>query len=194
MMPPPHESVTKLLRSAAEGNEEAATSLFALVYDELRKLAASALRHERPDHTLQPTALVHEAYLRLAEEPAGRWKDRGHFFAVAARAMRRILVDHARGRNAQKRGGGAVPSALEGLDPPIVESRTEVDLVLLDDALENLAALDSRQARIVELRFFGGLSVEETADIVGASSRTVKRDWQSARAWLRREMARLSDN
>ena len=170
--------------------DETASALFSRVYDELRRLAASALRHERPDHTLQPTALVHEAYLRLVDLPGGAWKDRAHFVALAARAMRRILVDHARGRNATKRGSGQV-SSLEELNIPAVDPAPQVDLVLLDAALIRLAELDHRQARIVELRFFGGLSVEETAAIVGASPRTVKRDWHLARAWLRREMAEL---
>jgi len=186
----PKDSVTVLMRAAAAGNPEAAASLFSIVYDELRRLAASALRNERPDHTLQPTALVHEAYLRLADEPDDRWRDRGHFFAVAALAMRRILVDHGRRRNALKRLRPAAdlpemaPLAADG-------AGAEVDFVLLDRALASLALLDERQARIVELRFFGGLSVEETAEVIGASTRTVKRDWQSARAWLRREMAGL---
>lgn len=185
------QSVTVLMRSAADGDAEAAALLFSVVYDELRKLAAATLRTERPGHTLQPTALVHETYLRLAHEPASRWQDRGHFFAVAALAMRRILVDHARGRNALKRGGGTLDAPRpDAIANPSAEAG--VDYVLLDLALERLAALDQRQARIVELRFFAGLSVEETAEAVGASTRTVKRDWQMARAWLRREMARLS--
>ena len=167
-------------------------SAFALVYDELRRLAAAALRHERPDHTLQPTALVHEAYLRLADEPTGRWQNRSHFLAVAARAMRRILVDHARKHNAVKRGSGAVRLNLDDLEYAASVPTDAVDLVTLDDALGRLAALDPRQARIVELRFFGGLSVEETAAVIDASPRTVKRDWQFARAWLKREMARLA--
>jgi RNA polymerase sigma-70 factor (ECF subfamily) len=169
-----------------------AGSVFALVYDELRRLAASALRHERSDHTLQPTALVHEAYLRLAEQPTARWKDRNHFMAVAARAMRRILVDHARKHGAVKRGSGAVKHSLDDHERVADFTGDTVDLVALDDALARLANLDPRQARIVELRFFGGLSVEETAAIVGSSARTVKRDWQLARAWLKREIARRS--
>jgi RNA polymerase sigma factor (TIGR02999 family) len=173
------------------GNAEGPGSAFALVYDELRRLAASALRHERPDHTLQPTALVHEAYLRLADEPTGRWENRSHFLAVAARAMRRILVDHARRHNAAKRGSGAVCLHLDDLEHAAPSEADAVDLVALDDALGRLSELDPRQARIVELRFFGGLSVEETAAIIDASPRTVRRDWQFARAWLKREMARM---
>ena len=163
---------------------------FEVVYDELRRLAASALQHERTDHTLQPTALVHEAYLRLAVEPTARWNNRSHFIAVAARAMRRILVDHARKHNAAKRGSGAVRVAFEESDRMAVSPGDAVDLVALDDALGRLANLDPRQARIVELRYFGGLSIEETATVIGSSIRTVKRDWQMARAWLKREMVR----
>ena len=173
------------------GSAEGPGSAFALVYDELRRLAASALRHERPDHTLQPTALVHEAYLRLADEPMRRWENRSHFLAVAARAMRRILVDHARKHNAVKRGSGGVCLNLDDLAHAAPAAEDAVDLVALDDALRRLAELDPRQAKIVELRFFGGLSVDETAAIIDASPRTVKRDWQIARAWLKREMARM---
>ena len=175
-------------RGGGHGDEEAAAELFARVYDELRRLAGAALRNERPDHTLQPTALVHEAYLRLVDLPEGAWKDRTHFMALAARAMRRVLVDHARNRNALKRGS-RVTRPLEELKIPAIDSAAAVDVVHLDVALNRLETLDPRQARIVELRFFGGLSVEETAAVVDASPRTVKRDWQLARAWLRREMA-----
>ena len=166
-----------------------ASAVFGRFFDELRRLAAAALINERSDDTLQPTALVHEAYLRLADLPEGAWKDRAHFMALAARAMRRVLVDHARSRNALKRGA-RVTAPLERLKIPSADPSTEVDVVRLDTALNGLEALDPRQSRIVELRFFGGLSVVETAAIVGASPRTVKRDWQLARAWLRREMAR----
>jgi RNA polymerase sigma factor (TIGR02999 family) len=186
------QGFTRLLVEVSAGNEEAAATLFALVYEELRRLAATALKSERPDHTLQATALVHEAYLRLADEPQARWENRAHFLAVASRAMRRILVDHARGRNAKKRGSGAARLALEDVDPISPEPNAHLDLILLDLALERLSAFDSRQGRIVELRFFGGLTVEETAEVVGTSARTVKREWQIARAWLKREMARLS--
>jgi RNA polymerase sigma factor (TIGR02999 family) len=175
-----------------EPEGDGAREQFARVYDELRRLAAAALRHERLDHTLEPTALVHEAYLRLADLPGGAWKNRAHFLALAARAMRRILVDHARSRGALKRGSGGV-SAFEDLRSSIVDPTPNVDVLLLDTALSRLAALDKRQARIVELRFFGGLSVEETASVIGSSPRTVKRDWQLARAWLRREMSKLAD-
>ena len=180
-------------RPAEHPPDEDARTQFTRVYDELRRLAAIALRNERPDHTLQPTALVHEAYLRLVDLPGGAWKNRNHFLALASRAMRRILVDHARTRKALKRGSGVI-GALGELDIPIVDPAPTVDVVLLDTALDRLAEIDSRQARIVELRFFGGLSVEETATIIDASPRTVKRDWQLARAWLRREMSALAQD
>ncbi|MGV3518095.1 MAG: sigma-70 family RNA polymerase sigma factor [Luteitalea sp.] len=179
--------VSRLVAQSAAGDAAAAAELFPIVYEELRRLAASALRRERTDHTLQPTALVHEAFLRLAETPGASWENRAHFVAVAARVMRRVLVDHARGRNALKRGNGEIRVPLDDVDVAAVGQ--DVDLVALDDALARLATLDERQARIVELRFFGGLSVPETAALIGASERTVKRDWQVARAWLTRELS-----
>lgn len=179
--------VSRLVAQSAAGDAAAAAELFPIVYEELRRLAASALRRERTDHTLQPTALVHEAFLRLAETPGASWESRAHFVAVAARVMRRVLVDHARGRNALKRGNGEIRVPIDDVDVPAVGQ--DVDLVALDDALARLAILDERQARIVELRFFGGLSVPETAALIGASERTVKRDWQVARAWLTRELS-----
>ena len=179
--------VSRLVAQSAAGDAAAAAELFPIVYEELRRLAASALRRERTDHTLQPTALVHEAFLRLAETPGASWENRAHFVAIAARVMRRVLVDHARGRNALKRGNGEIRVPIDDVDVPAVGQ--DVDLVALDDALARLALLDERQARIVELRFFGGLSVPETAALIGASERTVKRDWQVARAWLTRELS-----
>ncbi|WP_448990285.1 sigma-70 family RNA polymerase sigma factor [Luteitalea sp.] len=179
--------MSRLVAQSAAGDAAAAAELFPIVYEELRRLAASALRRERTDHTLQPTALVHEAFLRLAETPGASWENRAHFVAVAARVMRRVLVDHARGRNALKRGNGEIRVPLDDVDVAAVGQ--DVDLVALDDALARLATLDERQARIVELRFFGGLSVPETAALIGASERTVKRDWQVARAWLTRELS-----
>ncbi|WP_291985536.1 sigma-70 family RNA polymerase sigma factor [Luteitalea sp.] len=179
--------MSRLVAQSAAGDAAAAAELFPIVYEELRRLAASALRRERTDHTLQPTALVHEAFLRLAETPGTSWENRAHFVAVAARVMRRVLVDHARGRNALKRGNGEIRVPIDDVDVPAVGQ--DVDLVALDDALARLAMLDERQARIVELRFFGGLSVPETAALIGASERTVKRDWQVARAWLTRELS-----
>ena len=176
-------------QGSREGDRAAASpDLVAMVYGELRRLAAAALRRERPEHTLQPTALVHEAFMRLAGVDDTRWHDRDHFIAAAARAMRRVLVDHARTRNAVKRGDGESRVSLDGIDVPA--AATSVDLVALDTTLERLAALDARQARIVELRFFAGLTVEETAALIGTSPRTVKREWQMARAWLARELGR----
>ena len=166
----------------------AVRDLFAQVYEELRRVAASALRQERADHTLQPTALVHEAFLRLAKAESLAVLSRGHLFALAAQAMRRILVDHARTHRAQKRGNGLrIP--IDDIDAP--SPAPDVDLLALDRALVALAAIDARQAQIVELRFFGGLTVDEAAEVIGMSARTVKREWHMARAWLKREMARL---
>jgi len=157
-----------------------------LVYDELRRLASHYLRQERSDHTLQSTALVHEAYLRLAGQNPPEWQNRAHFFGIAARIMRQILVEHARGRGAAKRGGGACRLTLDAA-VAFSESR-DVDLVELDKALTGLAELDEQQSRIVELRFFGGLTIEDTSEVLGISPATVKRDWVTARAWLYRAM------
>jgi RNA polymerase sigma factor (TIGR02999 family) len=177
--------VTRLLGEMGRGNEDAANQLLPLVYDELRRLARSYFRRERSDHTLQPTALVHEAWFRLAgqrEAPSNR----GHFMAVAATQMRRILLDHARKHKADRRGGDAERVLLE--DTMAVCGPRELDVIALDAALNRLAQLDSNQAHLVELRFFGGLSVEETAETLGVSTATVKRSWSSARAFLRREL------
>ena len=179
--------VTRLLERASAGDANARATLFDVLYRELRRLAEAAMRAERANHTLQPTALVHEAFLRLATDH-GRFESRAHFLGVAAGAMRRVLVDHARGRNAKKRGHGATLVTVEDLDDlprPAVE---ELDLVVLDEALERLTTLDARQGQIVELRFFGGLSVEETADALRISPATVKRHWTVAKAWLLREL------
>jgi RNA polymerase sigma-70 factor (ECF subfamily) len=168
------EEITTLLKEFRNGDRTAESKLMALVYADLRRRAAFYLRRERSDHTLQPTALVHEAYLRLVEQPGGPWQNRVHFYAVAARAMRQVLVDHARTRGAEKRGGN---DEVISLDEAFVPSREKSrELVELDDALNRLAHLDVRQARVVELRYFGGLSVEETAQVVGLSTRQVKRD------------------
>ena len=182
--------VTRLLAQASAGDAAARATLFDVLYRELRRLAESVMRAERANHTLQPTALVHEAFLKLAGNE-GRFESRAHFLGVAAAAMRRVLVDHARGRNAQKRGSGATLVTVNDLDDLPRPAPEDVDLVVLDDALSRLTALDSRQGQIVELRFFGGLSVEETAAVVGVSERTIKREWQTSRAWLRREIARI---
>ena len=161
-------------------------SLLPIVYQELRRLAASYLRRERPGQTLQPTALVHEAYLRLLKDKPDRWQNRAHFCAIAAHSMRQILIERARARGAQKRGGALPRVTLdEGL---VAGGERSFDFVALDEALERLGALDPDQARLVELRFFGGLTVEETADAMGISPATVKRHWNVARAWLAREL------
>ena len=178
--------VSQLLRNWGDGDQRARDALIPLVYGELRRLARRHLRGERPDHTLQSAALVNEAYLRLIQREQPQWENRAHFFGVAAQIMRHILVDHARNRRAAKRGGGAPRLSLNA-DIALPQER-EIDVVALDDALNQLAALDSQQSRVVELRFFGGLSIEETAVVLGISPATVKREWASARAWLHREM------
>jgi len=165
-----------------------AEDLDALLYGELRSLAADFLRRERADHTLQPTALVHEAWMRLSAENESRWGDRAQFFALAAQAMRRVLIDHARRKLADKRGGGARRITLASDVTPPGDSG-EIDLIALDDALDRLAALDARQARVVELRFFAGLTVDEVAEALEVSPRTVASEWRLARAWLSNELA-----
>ena len=181
------QQLTRLLIGWSDGNQQALDELMPLVYDELRRLAAAYLRRERPDHTLQSGALVSEAYLRLIDQTRVRWKNRAHFFGVAAQMMRRILVDHARNRVAMKRGAGAtvisIDNAIVGKDPQ------NLDLIALDDALTKLASFDEQQSKIVELRFFGELSIEETAEVLGISPATVKRDWAVAKAWLFRQMS-----
>jgi RNA polymerase sigma factor (TIGR02999 family) len=171
-----------LLAQWSRGDAQAREALVPLVYDELRRLAASYLLRERPDHTLQPTALVNEAYLRLVEQKHVQWKDKGHFFAITAKLMRRILVDHARGHLAEKRGSGVAKVSLDGVMAMSAEQPWE--LLSLDESLSRLAKMDSRQAQIVELRVFGGLSIEEIAQAVQVSPATVKRDWSMAKAWL----------
>jgi RNA polymerase sigma factor (TIGR02999 family) len=178
--------VTDLLMNWSKGDLEAREALMPLVYDELRRLAASYLRRERPDHTLQATALVNEAYLRLVEEKNVNWHSRSHFFGVSAKLMRRILVDHARGHLAEKRGSG-MPKV--GLTEAIAMSKEQpADLLALDESLTRLAELDPQQGRIVELRVFAGLTVEETAQLLKISRATVKRDWAVAKAWLLRDL------
>jgi len=175
------------------GEAETLDALFPVVYDELRRLAGRFLKRERAGHTLQPTALVHEAYMRLSEQRRIGWEDRARFFGAAAQTMRRILVNHARDRRAAKRGGGAAPITLD-VDSDaalgLVSESPDEDLLAVDEALTALAALDPRATRVVELRYFAGLSIEETAEVLGISPATVKREWASARAWLRREVAR----
>lgn len=174
--------VTQLLIELRVGNRDAEAKLIPLVYTELRRLAAHYLRGERVDHTLQPTALVHEAYIRLTKLHEVDWQSRSHFFATAATVMRRILVDHARAQQAEKRA--ALHNAISLEDSLVVSSATSSELVALDEALDKLAQLDPRRSKIVEMRFFGGLSEEEAAMVLGVSSRTVKRDWRIAKAWL----------
>ena len=184
-MPDPAHPVTALLRAWRQGDHDAFGQLTPLVYDELRRRARHYLRGERPNHTLQPTALVNEVYLRMVKIDQVDWHDRAHFFAVAARQMRRLLVDSARGRRYQKRGGGAFNVTF---DEALAPSDRSPDLVALDDALDALGAQDERKARVVELRFFGGLTNEEIAAALDISTDTVTRDWQMAKLWLRREL------
>ena len=176
----------ELVARASAGDQPSLDTLLPLVYDELRRLAAAYLRRERPGQTLQPTALVHEAYLRLLKDRPDRWQNRAHFCAIAAHSMRQILIERARARDAQKRGGGGAKVTLD--EGVMAGAPRPIDFLALDDALERLAALDAEQARIVELRFFGGLSVEETAEALGSSPATIKRRWTLARAWLAREL------
>ena len=185
---PPGE-VTRLLVAWSQGDRKALDELIPLVYDELHRLAERHLAHERAGHTLQPTAVVHEAYLKLVDQKRVTWKNRGHFFAVAAQAMRRLLVDHARGRGREKRGGGATRVALEEAEAAPAVSPKDADILALDLALDKLAALDATQARIVELRYFGGLTLDETAGVLGISVATVGRAFFLAKVWLHRELS-----
>lgn len=186
-MPDSPGEITVLLAEMKRGNSEALPRLMPLLYDELRKLAGHFLRDERPGHTLQPTALVHEAYLKLAGQHAG-FENRAQFMAIAAQAMRRILVDYARGRVAAKRGGGIAPAELDVATAGASVEQSE-ELLAIDQALEKLAALDPQQGRVVEMRYFGGLTVEETAAALSIAPRTVKREWALAKAWLRMEIS-----
>ena len=182
---PTHE-VTRLLVAWGDGDRAALDRLMPLVHTELRRLARHYISRERPGHTLQSTALVNEAYLRLVEQESMRWENRTHFFGIAAHLMRQILVDHARSRQAAKRGGGQYRLSLSRVDRSA--SAPDLDLLALDEALGRLEALDPQKSRIVELRYFGGLGIEETAEVIGISPATVKRDWSMARAWLRSEI------
>lgn len=185
MTSPSAHDVTRLLADLQQGRGDASEQLIPLVYAELHQLAMHYMRGERSDHTLQPTALVHEAYLRLVDQRAVSWQNRAHFFGIAAQSMRRILVDHARRKRAAKREGGERIT----LDESVAEApERSLDLMALEDALAKLAALDPRQVKVVELRFFGGLDIEQTAEALGMSPATVKRDWTFARAFLQREM------
>ncbi len=176
-------NVTRMLKQWSDGDRDALDALVSVVYDELHRMARHYLGHERPDHTLQATALVNEAYLKLVDAQHADWRDRVHFFAVAARIMHHILVDHARTHVAEKRGGHAVKVPVE--EGRLMSPRESAEVLALHDALEDLARVDEQQARIVELRYFGGLSIEETATALGISPRTVNREWSLARAWLK---------
>lgn len=182
------QHITALLVRWREGDRAAFDEMMPLVYKELRRLAHNYMRRQRQDHTLQTSALINEAYLRLIDHKNMRWQNRAHFVAVAAQAMRRILVDHARARGYDKRGGGAQKMALD--EEAIVAKAKSAELIALDDALADLAAVDPRKDRIVELRYFGGLSVEETAEVLGVSPVTVMREWRAAKLWLRRALSK----
>jgi len=182
------EGVTELLVRWRGGDQAALDTLMPLVYQELRRLAQHYLRQERREHTLQSTALVHEAYVRLVGQNVPQWQSRAHFFGIASRLMRQILVEHARSHQAAKRGGSCCKLALD--DAMDLAGQVDIDMVMLDDALKKLAEMDPQQSRIVELRFFTGLSIEDTSEVMGISPATVSREWTSARAWLHREIVR----
>src|SRR6185295_7198425 len=181
------ENVTQLLIDWGKGDKEALDKLVPLVYEELRRQAARYLRHERVGHTLQTTALIHEAYVRLVDQRNVHWQNRAHFFGIAAQMMRRILVDHARTKKRAKRGGSDI--RISFTEAALKTPDRDLDIVALDEALERLAQIDEQQSRIVELRFFSGLTVEETAEVLSISTATVKRDWSMAKAWLHREIS-----
>jgi RNA polymerase sigma factor (TIGR02999 family) len=185
-MPQMPTNVTELLIGWGQGNKKALDELVPIVYDELRRQAARYLRHERVGHTLQTTALIHEAYMRLIDQKNVQWQNRAHFFGIAAQLMRRILVDHARKKQRNKRGGSDIRVSFA--EATVKAKGQDLDVVALDEALARLEKIDAQQGRIVELRFFSGLTVEETAEVLGISKATVKRDWSMARAWLHREI------
>ena len=189
MAPSPNE-VTKYLQAWNQGDEAALEKLMPIVYDELRKLARSYMRRERSGHTLQATALVHEAFLRLIDQNAVTWQNRAHFFGLAAQMMKRILVNHELSRRAAKRGGGAEKVSLEHAKG--IEPQQELDILQLDEALQDLESIDSRQCRIVELRFFSGLTLEETSEVMNLSLATVKREWSTAKLWLRQRISKVT--
>lgn len=192
MSEPLSQPVSALLAQWQAGDEEAMRTLVPLVYDELRRLAHRYLQKERPDHTLQSTALVHEAYVRLVKQEGGKFQNRAHFFAICAQLMRQILIEYARSQRAAKRDRGQKVTLND--EVALVKKSRSVDLVALDEALEGLAKLDAQQSRIVELRFFGGLSIEETSQVLGISPATVKRDWSTAKAWLHHEMSGTAEH
>jgi RNA polymerase sigma factor (TIGR02999 family) len=186
------ENVTQLLQDWSQGNQRALEELLPLIYHELRHLAHNFLYRERPGHTLQTTALVHEAYLKLIDQKDARWQNRSHFFAIAAQAMRRILIDSARRHSAEKRGGPQEKLSLDEVPDVSLEPNTK--LLALDEALNELAEIDPEQGRIVELRYFGGLTIEETAEVMKTSPATIKREWAMARAWLHQALTERSQN
>jgi RNA polymerase sigma factor (TIGR02999 family) len=193
--PPENQPVTRLLVQWSDGDEAALEELTSLLYRELRSMAQRHLRRERSNHTIQRTALVHEAFVRLINQQSVDWRSRGHFFALASTLMRRILVDHARARLSSKRGGGQAVESLEEMDDEgTVDESADSDenITAIDGALTRLAAVDDRQVQIVQMRYFGGLTIEETAQALGISEATVKREWTLARAWLKRELSRGS--
>ena len=181
-----HE-VTQILNDWSGGDPKAQERLMPFVYDELRRLARSFLAKERDDHTLQPTALVHEAYVRLVDQTRVNWQNRAHFYGIASSMMRRVLIDHARSHAAEKRGGGAIRLSIDDVQAPL-EQRA-ADFVALDEALKRLSQFDERKSKVVEMRFFGGLNDEEIAEVLGVTTRTVLRDWKKARLWLYRELS-----
>jgi RNA polymerase sigma factor (TIGR02999 family) len=187
MTTPSPEEITHLLVKQRGGDQEALDTLVPVVYEELRRLAHHYMSRERPDHTLQTTALVHEAFLRLVDQQGADWRNRAQFFGLAAQLMRRILVDHARRHQYAKRGGGAVKVQLE--DTAVLSPERAADVIALDEALKRFAEVDPRRCRIVELRYFGGLTVEEAAEVLNVAPVTVKRDWSLAKAWLLRELS-----
>ena len=187
-MKPVEAEVTKLLNRWRDGDLAAADNLLPLVYSELRNIARRFMAMEKLDHTLQPTALVNEAYLKLVDQRNAKWQNRAHFFGISAQLMRRILVDHARQRQAVKRGGSDQQRLSITSAQADVIHQPEIDLLALNEALDELAQMDPQQSRIVELKFFGGLSIDETAEVLGISHATIERDWKSARAWLRRQL------
>jgi RNA polymerase sigma-70 factor (ECF subfamily) len=184
--------VTQIVNELACGDREAAQRLFTLLYDTFRRLACRYLKQESPGHTFSPTALVHEVYLKLVDQSRVDWRGRTHFLAVGAQAMRRILIDHARGRHRDKRGGGRIRVQLD--EHLSLSREKDADLLAVDEALEKLGQIDPRQATIVELRFFGGLTVAEVAEVLGVSKRTVESEWTVIRAWLRRELTRTDED
>ena len=183
----PHHDVTKILQEWSDGDKSAAERLFPLVYDELKRHARKHLNHERNGHTLQPTALVHEAYLKLVDQTILSAENRTHFFGIASRVMRQILVDYARQHNAEKRGGAAQRFSIEDFD--ILPEQSSADILELDEALNKLKAIDERKCAVVDMRFFGGLKETEIAEVLGVTEKTVRRDWQFAKLWLFRELS-----